>query len=107
MFEYADSIEELARAAAREDEVFLKQTLALIGFVLGALMTYGLVDRYTPDWPKILRFGSFVAGSCVSAFISASVAVWLRASFVIGFTVSVLAGVAYLLWRAVVGERCA
>jgi hypothetical protein len=99
VFEYSDSIEELDASAIREDEESLRGTFALIGLLLGAVVTYGLVGLYVPDWPKAIRFASILAGGCLSAVIFASLAVLLRRMLVIVVTMGVLGGLGYLLWR--------
>lgn len=99
VFEYSDSIEELEASAIREDEESLRRTFALLGLVIGAVFTYGLVDFYAPEWPKALRFAAILAGASLSAVVFASLAVLLRKMLVIALTMGFLGGLGYVLWR--------
>lgn len=99
IFEYSDSPDEIERSAIREDEKFLQERFALIGFVLGMIMMYVLVGRHVPDWPKVSRFTAILAGACLRGFVCASVAVFLRKLFAICFSLGVLGGLGSLLWR--------
>lgn len=84
---------------AREDEEALRGTFALVGLLLGGVATYGLIELYAPDWPKLIRFVAVLAGACSSAVVFASLAVALRMMFVIAIAMGVLGGIGYLLWK--------
>jgi CHASE2 domain-containing sensor protein len=99
LFEYSDSIEELEMAAARDNRAFLKETVAMLSFVLGTVVTYGFVGHYAPEWPKAIRFISILAGACSSAFICTNIAVQLKAIIAAIFTLGALSGIVYVLWR--------
>jgi hypothetical protein len=99
IFEYSDSLEEIESSAIREDEEYLSEVLALVGFVIGAVAMYWLVGRHIPDWPKVLRFLSISAGACLTAFICGRTAVLLRQLFQVFFTVAVFGGLGLLVWR--------
>jgi hypothetical protein len=99
IFEYSDSLEDIELSAIREDEAFLRERLALIGFVVGAIMMYWLIGRHVPEWPKVSRFISIFAGAGLTSFVCASNAVLLRQLFEISFTLAILGGIGCLLWQ--------
>jgi hypothetical protein len=92
-------LEELEASAVRENEEILRGTFALIGFLLGAVATYGLLKLYAADWSKVVRFIALFAGACSSAFIFARLAVALRKMFAIALTVGVPGGIGYFVWK--------
>lgn len=68
--------------------------------LLGAVVTYGLLKHYAPDWPKVMRFIALSAGACSSAFIFSRFAIALRMMIGIAVAVSILGGIGYLVWKA-------
>ena len=97
--EYSESLEDLANSAVREREEGLRATFGLVGFLLGAILTYGLLKEYTSAWPKAVRFIALLVGASSSAFVFARLAVALRMMLSIAITASILGGLGYLLWR--------
>jgi hypothetical protein len=99
IFEYSDSLEEIESSAIRDNDEHLSEVLALVGFVIGAVVMYWLVGQHAPDWPKVLRFLSISAGACLTAFICGRTAVLWRQLFQLFFTAVVFGGIGLLLWR--------
>lgn len=99
IFEYADSREELEASADREDREALQGSFALAGLLLGLVLTYGLVEQFVPEWPKIARFAAVLVGGCSSAFILMKLAVLLRAIFSIAIALGILGGLGYIVWK--------
>ncbi len=99
IFEYSESVEDLEASAVREDREALRGSFALVGLLLGGVVTYGLVNHHAPDWPKIIRFISVLAGGCLSAYVFASLAVLLRMMLFIVTAIGVLGGIGYLVWK--------
>jgi hypothetical protein len=69
MVEYSESLDELEASAVREDEQALRGTFRVIGLLLGAAGTYGLLKLYGADWPKIIRFIAVLVGAYSGAFV--------------------------------------
>lgn len=99
--EYSESVDELEASAVREDEQALRRTFRLIGLLLGAAGTYGLVKHYGTDWPKLVRFIAVSVGACTAAFVFARLAVALRMMLSLVIAAAVLGGIGYLLWKMV------
>ena len=99
--EYSESLGELEASAVHEDEQALRGAFRLVGLLLGAAVTYGLVKLYGADWPKLVRFIAVFVGSCLVAFVFARLAVPLRMILSIATTVAVLGGIGYLVWKLV------
>lgn len=60
-------LEELQASAVREHAEVLRGTFGLIGLLLGALATYGLLGLYASEWPLPSRFlWAFSAESATS-----------------------------------------
>jgi hypothetical protein len=99
--EYSESLDELEASAVREDEQALRGTFRLIGLLLGAAGTYGLVKLYGADWPKLVRFIAVLVGACSVAFVFARLAVALRMMLSVAVALVVLGGIGYLVWKMV------
>lgn len=98
IFEYSDSLEELQRSASVEDTEYLKEMLALIGFVLGAMLIYIFIVRHVSEWPKVIRFALILGGACLCSGVRASSAVFLRTLLPICFSLGMLVGISYVIW---------
>lgn len=99
--EYSESLDELEASAVREDEQALRGTFRLIGVLLGAAGTYGLVKLYGADWPKLVRFIAVLVGACSAAFVFARLAVALRMMLSVAIALVVFSGIGYLVWKMV------
>ncbi len=99
IFEYSDSRREIETSAIREDEESLRDTLAVLGIMLGTLMTCGLVGHYAPDWPKTLRFASILAGGNLCGYLCAINAFLIQKMFATALSLGVIGGAGYLLWK--------
>lgn len=97
--EYSDSLADLEASTVREGEAAVRGSFALIGLLLGAVVTYGLLKHYAQDWPKVIRFIALLAGACSSALVFARVAIALRMMIRIALAVSILGGIGYLVWK--------
>ena len=99
--EYSESLGELEASAVHEDEQALRGTFRLIGLLLGAAATYGLVKLYGADWPKLVRFIAVLVGACSVAFVFGRLAIALRMMLSIAIAVAALGGIGYLVWKMV------
>lgn len=99
--EYSESLDELEASAVREDEQTLRGAFRMIGLVLGAAGTYGLVKLYGADWPKLVRFTAVLIGASSVAFVFARLAVALRMMLSTAIAVAALGGIGYLVWKLV------
>lgn len=100
-YEYHDSRASLDAARERESRSDRAGLFGLIGFLIGGLLTYFFVHKWSVDWPKWLHFGLVIGGAGISAYILAWLAEWIWDAVRILLLLGLLYGLGHFLWQAI------
>jgi hypothetical protein len=68
-YEYHDSKESLVSAQQRESSDARTGMFGFIGLLVGGVLTYMVLSKIGPDWPKWLRFCLVISGGCGLAYV--------------------------------------
>jgi len=100
LVEYSDSKEQLAASASQESEDSRQGCFALVGLVLGALVTLIFLHAHAMGLPRFVRLLLIIAAGVGCAFVLAGSATWIARLFWFAVGLAVLTGIGLLIWRA-------
>ncbi len=100
-YEYHDSKESLDEAVRIEFSEARAGLFGLAGLLIGGVLTYFWLLKHGTDLPKWIRFGLLFVGAGGAAYVLAKLADLIWNVIIAIILISILYGIASLLWKAI------